>query len=173
MSLSEKLAGKKFPHRDLTICLDADLLLEREQLKSRNDDRLTGKSSAVKALEKRIADASVTIRVNGMPFAKYQALMARHPGRKGKQEPFNPVTFFPAVAGEKAEYLEDGEWVPIGADEWKNLTDALTDGEFDRIAQAAMDVNRAQGLRGIDFLGGSSETITDSDEISESLESSE
>lgn len=189
-NLSERLAGRKMPHKDVPICLNLALLDERDEaMKAVNaaartaradDDRMVRKESSqlaeakarVAELEQRIAAESITLRIYGVDRTTYNNWLLACPPRKGKQEPFNTVTFFMHAAKNSAVYVdEEGAEHPIAAEEWAQL-EKITDGEHDRIAQAVVHVNRSVGAVDVGFFVNASETIRGSSETSASRETS-
>jgi hypothetical protein len=185
MSLSDKLQHRTFPTKDVVLCLDAALSAERDaamaELVKANDPatrRLAGNGGRevqkrIDAIEDRMRESLVTLRITGLPFAEYNKCVHANPPRKGKQETFNPVTFFLYVARKSATYVEGDEALPISDEDWAALEGALTDGEHDNLANAVIEVNRTQGLQGVGFLGRASATTTDSSETSAQPEPSE
>ena len=191
-ALSDKLAAKKFPSKDVTICLDAGLSAERESASEElvaaerglraaartveegvGDTRLA--ANPVKAAEKKVAAAetgvqhvedrmrpvSVTIRFTAVPFGEWNKFIIQNPPRKGKDEVFNPSTFWLHAARRTGKYVTDsGEVEDISKEEWDELEASLTDAEHDRLAATLYSINKAE-TRGINFLSSSSEkTLT-------------
>lgn len=188
-AISSKLAQRKFPTKDVTICLDGELSQQRDAIladianaqralgrsedgKTGGDDRLAATSrgraekqlrtaqKALADLEQRMRDISVTLRFTGVDFKTYNGLMLKHPPRKGRQETFNPETFFVALGEKSVASIENDQPVEIEPAEWRQLVETLTDGDFDRVAGAMIEVNRTQGLRGVDFLSTGSGATT-------------
>jgi hypothetical protein len=183
MSLSDKLQHRTFPTKDVTLCLDAALSAERdaamaELAKQQQDSRLASGKGAIQKriteIESRMRDSLVTLRITGLPFAEYNKAVHANPPRKGRQETFNPTTFFLYVARKSTQYIDEaGEAHDITGEEWDRIESGLTDGEHDNLATAVIEVNRTQGLQGVGFLGRASEKITGSPETSGSPELSE
>jgi hypothetical protein len=186
MSLSDKLQHRTFPTKDVTLCLDAALSAERdaamaELVKAKDADsgRLAGNGTGaiqkrITEIESRMRDSLVTLRITGLPFADYNKAVHANPPRKGRQETFNPTTFFLYVARKSTQYIDEaGAAHDITGEEWDRIESGLTDGEHDNLATAVIEVNRTQGLQGVGFLGRASEKITGSLETSGSPELSE
>lgn len=186
-NLSDRLGQRKMPHKDVPICLDLDLLAQREEamraVSSRRqavqDARLVTSSGAAEAdarvaeLEQQIQESSITLRVKGVDRLTYNRWLVECPPRKGKQEPFDSTKFFMHAAKNSAVYVdEDGAENEIGADDWATIDKMLTDGEHDRIAQAVVHVNRSVGAVDVGFFVNASETTRDSFGISASRETS-
>ncbi|GAA1323733.1 hypothetical protein ACFSWE_09560 [Leucobacter albus] len=147
MSLKSKLKARKPEYLDLVFCMDRPLLKELEQARTEHAEaaaeRLSvPKSPAVKALEKAVADASVTLRVSSLPWEAYNDLMLEHPAREGHDEQFNSSTFYAAAAKATAEEVTAKSTVPIPEEDWEEFAAGLTDGEYDRLAGAVIAVNR-------------------------------
>lgn len=150
MAMKSKLKKRKPDHVDLTFCLDRPLAKELEQVrleaaKAAEGRLAAGKDPRVKDLEQAVRDASVTVRVSSLPRDEYQALILAHPPREGRNEEFNPETFFEAVARESTVEVTAKSTIPIPEDDWDEFVNGLTDGEFDRLCGAVVQVNRAQG----------------------------
>ncbi|MBT2485814.1 MULTISPECIES: hypothetical protein [unclassified Microbacterium] len=177
------------PSEDVRICLDKNLLGERESLLANvarsqrhnaNDARMAAPAvdkdaqARLTAVEDAIGAASITLRITGVDRLKYNSWLLACPPRKGKVgESFDPSKFFMLAAKNSAKYVdESGDEHDISPDEWKELDKTITDGEHDRIAQAVLNVNRTAGAQSIDFLGSGSATTRDSFGISVSPEAS-
>lgn len=188
-NLLSRLESARMPSEDVRICMDKNLLSERESLlaqiaratrQSAADARLAApgveKASRERlaAVEAAIGAASITLRITGVDRVKYNSWMLACPPRQGKVgESFDPTKFFMHAAKNSAQYIDEaGVAHDISADEWKELDKNITDGEHDRIAQAVLNVNRTAGAQSIDFLGSGSAATRDSFGISVSPEAS-
>lgn len=183
--LLERTADREMPWVDVPICLKLNLLTQRDAAMAElarlhrqtiADDRMAGApnvqavSDKVAELEQQIREASIVVRITGVDRKKYNTFLLANPPRKGKQETFNPATFFMYVAERTSKYVDKAGTVhEISDEEWKAIDDLLTDGEHDRIAQAVIEVNREVGSADLGFLSPGSETIRDSFGISASL----
>ncbi|MFF9565728.1 hypothetical protein ACF1AJ_20435 [Leifsonia sp. NPDC014704] len=190
-TLSEKLSARKFPQRDVTICLNGELSLRRDEamaemvraLQAEKEGRATdarlGQSPSAAAqrkvdeIEKEMRDESVTLRFTGVPFGEYNKFIIQNPPRKGNQidlaSGFNTQAFFMFVARRTGVHVdEQGRENEVTEAEWDAIELALTDGDHDRIAEAIITVNRREGQRGVDFLSPVSERTPDFSETSES-----
>lgn len=193
-NLTSRLAGRKMPHKDVPICLDLDLLGQRDEamaaldgaarsakLRQEQDDRMVQREdravvearARVSALDAEIRDASIIIRVYGVDRHTYNQWIVDCPPAKGKQGPFNPSTFYMHAAKNSAKYVDEvGVEHDITGEDWVEL-DKMTDGEHDRLAQAVLHVNRSVGTVDVSFFGSASEVTRDSFGISASHETSE
>lgn len=147
MSLKTKLKHRKPEQMDLVFCLDRPLLKELESARADAERQAEGRMAKgndprVKELEKQVKDASVTIRISSLPWDQYNALMLEHPARDGHDEQFNASTFFAAAAKATAVEVTEKSTVPIPEEDWDEFLDGLTDGEYDRLAGAVVQVNR-------------------------------
>lgn len=147
MSLKTKLKKRKPEHVDLVFCLDRPLMGELEAARAAaaraSEDRMVaGRDPRVQELEKKVEAASVTIRVESLSWTDYNELIAEHPPRPGKDEAFNGSTFFAAAAKATAVEVTAKGTVPIPEEDWDEFVDGLTDGEYDRLAGAVVQVNR-------------------------------
>lgn len=179
-NLSTRIATRKMSHKDVPICLDLDLIDQRDDAMSAldaahrtaklSDERMvSGEHPAVSAARERvdeidaqIRDASVILRVYGVDRHTYNQWIVDCPPRKGRQELFDSSTFFMHAAKKSAVYVdENGAEHEITPDEWVAI-DKMTDGEYDRLAQAVLHVNRGIGSVDVGFFGNGSAPTTDS-----------
>lgn len=178
-NLSDRLSTRKMPHKDVAICLDLDLLAERDEAMTRvrpsavQDDRMVAVSSSAKArvseLEEQIRAASITLRIKGVDRLTYNRWLVECPPRKGKQEPYDSNKFFMHAAKNSAVYIdESGAEAEIDAEDWATIDKMITDGEHDRIAKAVLHVNRSVGAVDVSFFVTASETTRGSSETSAS-----
>jgi len=147
MSLKNSLKHRKAGYVDLTFCFDRPLVEDLELARSAdaeaNEGRLSqGKSARTKELERAVKAASATIRIKSLPWGDYNALLLEHPAREGREEAFNPETFFVAAAKATAVEVTAKSEVPIPDEDWDEFIAGLTDGEYDRLANAVGLVNR-------------------------------
>lgn len=180
-NLSARIATRKMPHKDVPICLDLDLLAQRETAmraisttrKGVDDQRLVSReispaTRALEEIEQQIRDSSITIRIIGVDRTTYNQWLLACPPRKGKQEQFDPK-FFMHAAKHSAVYVDEhGAEHEISDDEWNEIDKMLTDGEHDRISEAVVYVNRAVGAVDVGFFGNGSGMTRDSSETSDS-----
>lgn len=194
--LSKKLANRTFAHRDITICLNGELTLERDRAmadlmatqRAKDDDKqgdlrlgqdLVGDARrVVEEIEDRMREHSITLRVTAVSFGEYNKFVIQNPPRKGfagdQSFGFNTETFFMNVAKRTAVFVDDdGSEHEIADDEWALIKESITDGDHDRIAGAIIDINRREGQRGVDFLSPGSAKTPASSEMSGSPETTE
>lgn len=160
MSLKTKLKNAKPDFEDFTICVDRPLVREYEKAldaaRTASHDRMAAvpeNDPAVKGLAKRVAEASVTLRIYAMPWTEYNALVVRHPAREGVDEQFNSMTFFPDAAKATAVEVTEKSEIPVHEDDFDELLAGMSDGEFDRLAGAVVLANRSNRSVGIAPLG--------------------
>lgn len=186
-NLSNRLQAWKAPQKDVSICLDPELLESRDAILNSSrrrpdvqDDRMVTPAPSeedqqrLAQIERDIKDASITLRIRGVDRVTYNKWLLACPPRKGVDAVgFNPTTFYMHAAKNSAVYVdESGAEHEISADEWSTIDKRLSDGEHDRIAKAVTHVNRAVGLVDVSFFGIASETTRDSFGISASRETS-
>ncbi|QMU97846.1 hypothetical protein FVO59_11990 [Microbacterium esteraromaticum] len=179
-NLSTRIATRKMSHKDVPICLDLDLIDQRDDVMraldaahraaKNSDERLvSGEHPDVSAARERVAEldvqireASIILRVYGVDRHTYNQWIVECPPRKGRQEAFDSSTFFMHAAKNSAKYVdESGVEHEITPDEWVTI-DKMTDGEYDRLAQAVLYVNRGLGQVDVGFFVNGSEPTTDS-----------
>jgi len=149
----------------------------REKQQATDDDRMVTPAvspalaeavAAVEDVNDAIQAASIRLRITGVDRLKYNRFMLATPPRKGKAEAFDPTTFYLYVARKTAVYVDaHGETHEISDDEWDSIDKKLSDGEYDRLARAVLNVNRAVGAQDVSFFVNGSETTPDSSETSE------
>ena len=186
-NLSNRLEEWKAPQKDVSICLDPELLEAREAVlrstprrQDVQDDRMVTPAPSeedqqrLAEVERQIQDASITLRIHGVDRVTYNKWLLACPPRKGVDAVgFNPTTFYMHAAKNSAVYVdEDGAEHEISPEEWTTIDKRLSDGEYDRIAKAVTHVNRAVGLVDVSFFGNASEMTRDSFGISASRETS-
>lgn len=189
-NLLNRLEGRKMPTKSIPICLDLDLIRERDEAiravasaynQQKDDERMVGTSpqvaaaqAAVAEVEGRIREASIIIKLTGVDRTTYNRFLMACPPRKGRSETYDSTKFFMYVARETGKYVdENGDEHDMTADEWAAIDKTITDGEHDRIAAAVIEVNREVGGQDIAFLGAASATTRDSFGISASPAPSE
>lgn len=194
-SFDDILNDADFAHRDVPICLkrsarsdwetaQADLLalVERvEATRSGPDGKVHATqgllrerekaAERVRDLESVIREHTVTFRVVGMPFADYNAVLVDHPPREGnvvdRALGYNTETFHPALI---RQCLVDPQ---VSDEQWAKLVARLSDGDFDRLANAALEVNRRHDDGRVPFSYNASAETPDSEETSSSPDASE
>lgn len=192
-NLLSRLEEAVMPSKDVPICLDRNLLTERDdamrilasasrrrssdaQDGSLSDDRMAGGNAAVAAaratvadIEARIRAKSIVIRITGVDRNEYNGFFLACPPRKGRNEPFDSSKFYMYVASKTGKYVDENGKVHDMTDaEWASIDKKITDGEHDRIAKAVLEVNREIGATDLGFLDVGSETTRDSFGISAS-----
>lgn len=178
------LAGAKLPERTIEVCLHADLAAQYEELdrqraaaeEAPQDNRLTSKAPARQIAEQMadlrqdMLDSTVTFRLRALSRHRFQALVDRHPPRRGGDGAalpedsmgINSATFFDDLirASVVEPALDDDDWANLlgvqrDHDGTCTLNDpnadnpacacrdgALTSRQFDNLGQAAWGLNR-------------------------------
>lgn len=164
MSMKAQLKKRKPNQVDLPFCMDRPIAEELRQAElavamaaKHGDSAYAGKAKPLveaeahlKDVKKRLADATVTVRLSSVPWERYTEIMLEHPPRDGKTEEFNSETFFKALARETAvEVTGNGSTVPIHDEDWDEFVAGLTDGEHDYLAETLVALNRSNLSVGI------------------------
>lgn len=137
---------RTYPHRDVTICLDGERGGERDDLlgKKREGGRLTpDEAKRLKQLEAEMRDSLLTVRIPGVPRSEYLKIQRAHPAKNPIQA-FDPDTFFYDFAYKKGFEVDGEEVTPLSEwkrAEWDDITEGLTEGEWNDLAQAVHDMN--------------------------------
>lgn len=143
--MSKKNRTRTYPYKDVTICLDAALVSERDALmvkvgKGRKSPEV---AKQIHDLEARMRESLLTVRVTGVPRAEYSKIQRAHPGKTATQA-FNPDTFFTDFVY-KTGFEVDGDEVTRLSEwdrsEWDEIADGLTDVEFTELATAVHETN--------------------------------
>ncbi|MCZ7440812.1 hypothetical protein O7598_30795 [Micromonospora sp. WMMC241] len=153
------LAGAKLPERTVPICLRGDLTAEFEALEEQLEEALrvpasslegdgsAGIAEQIEALREQMQAHTYRFRLRAMPHHVWMAFCADHPPRKDddggvderdKLLGVNAETFWPALVRRSVvdPTLDDGEWATLG--------EALTDRQFNALADAAWALNRRE-----------------------------
>lgn len=151
------LAGAKLPERTVMVCMRGDLAAQHEQAEReleqadrKGADSLAGSgvgeiAERIEALEQQMREASYEFRLRAMPRPAWRELCNAHPPRRDEESGeivptdligVNTDTFYDAII---RGCLVDPQ---LTQDDWKRLNEALTDRQYDELAQAAWDLNR-------------------------------
>lgn len=166
--LRRSLDKATFRYEDVTISLDGELGVERDELyeelsaaSASTDFRLgqvpgVGVKARIDALEDRMRDDLVTLRFRTLPFAAWNAIIAKHPPRDGvsidARKGYNIVAATKEAAEASGWVYDEGRTEPITADDWSDLWANLSGGDFDRIWGVVTRLNETNGWAGVDFL---------------------
>lgn len=155
------------PQATVEFITDAALALEHENAKAalsavmREDhsaDTLAGsprvreRAEAVTDLEQRIADSVVVFTLQAVSRKVYNELVAEHPAREGNADDkalgVNGETFFDALISAsilRVNKKADNSVVDFDpADEWSDLADEMTDGQYAEFVTEVQQLNRGQ-----------------------------
>jgi hypothetical protein len=160
------------------ICLRGDLVAEVEDFERQlavvvagpDDGRMVGTklsekrlAEAITALEEQMRESTVVFRLRALTPARWAALTAEHPPRKGEDGNVddrdyigvNKDTFFPELVRQSvvAPVLDDADWAILFGEVEPGPADGedtdsgagghgLTDGQFDALCGAAWALNK-------------------------------
>jgi len=161
---------RTYPHKDITICLDAELGAKRDALMTQRGPQ--AKKQLI-ALEQKMQESLLTIRVMGVPRAEYVKIQRAHPGTTPVQA-FNPDTFFLDFIYKTGFEVDGDEVTKLSTwdrSEWDEIADGLTDGEWSDLATAVHEMNATRVETG--FLSRSSVQTGHSSQTSEQPETGE
>lgn len=137
--MSKKIK-RTYPHKDVTLCLDAGLAAERDALMKQRGPQA---KKHLAELEARMRDSLITIRVCGVSRAEYRKIQQAHPSKTATQA-FDPDTFFLDFIY-KTGYEVDGDEVTKLSTwdraDWDEIADGLTEGEWSDLAVAVHETN--------------------------------
>ena len=179
-NLSSRLTRRKTAVKDVPICLNLELIDKRDEamreldaasrtertdearMVATSNDRVEAARARVEALDAEIRAESIIIRVKGVGRDEYNQWVVDCPPRPGKPETFNAAKFYMHAARNSGVYVdEQGAEHDISDEDWETIDRDLTDGEYDRLAQAVVHVNRGVGGVDVGFFGSGSDATTD------------
>jgi hypothetical protein len=164
-TFAEKLAAKAAarPTIDVPILLAAELVAEKERLEAiieagDSDPRLGAVSpvveaqAALDALEASAGDSLITLRFTQLPGFEWAAITSKLPPRPGvpidesigynyDKATIHAAGFADAAGRAYGVRLEDDAELPLSADEWSALFDALSGYEVSQIRNAVWGLN--------------------------------
>lgn len=166
--LRKSLDKASFRFEDVDVCLDGEASVERDRLYKElgdavNAPRLTmGPPATVEvqgridALEETMRDSLVTLRFRALSFDRWNGIIALEPPREGvavdARKGYNIVAATKRAA-EASGWVVNGDTTEsIPADEWSDLWENLSGGDFDRIWGAVTRLNETDGWAGVAFL---------------------
>lgn len=176
--LRKSLDKATFRFEDVDVCLDGEASVERDRLykelaSATDAPRATmgpaptdDVRSRIDALEDSMRDDLVTLRFRALSFDRWNSIIALRPPREGVA--FDARKGYDVVGATKAAAEASG-WVvngdateSVSADEWADLWENLSGGDFDRIWQAVTRLNETDGWAGVAFLKKDSTKTPDS-----------
>ena len=155
------LTAARLPERTVPICLRGDLVAEFEGLERQLDEALRVPSNSAEGdgagpiaermehLRKEMREHTYQFRLRAMTRPRWHEFIGEHPPRKAEDSDeidardrlrgVNIETFFPALVRESVvdPVLDPAEWTLL-------LDQALTDRQFDELANAAWALNRGE-----------------------------
>lgn len=162
MNVDDILAKASLPERTERVCLNAalaarydeartlaaaaqtasDARIERDAETMAQRARVQELVDAAEQLRSEVDQEAVALQFRALPFTAYNQLVIAHPPRKDHRTDgtfgYNTLTFFPELI---RSCLVD----PVVTDEqWARLLGVMNDKTFDRLAGAALQVNRGQ-----------------------------
>jgi hypothetical protein len=182
--LRRSLDKASFRFEDVDVCLDGEAGVERDRLYREFGDAANAPretmapaptveiQARIDALEDSMREDLVTLRFRALSFDRWNAIIALRPPREGVavdgRKGYDTVGVTKAAA-------EAGGWVVNGdstesipADEWADLWEKLSGGDFDRIWGAITRLNETDGWAGVSFLKKGSTKTPDSTGTSDS-----
>lgn len=164
-TIKDKIKSARLPERTVPVCLDGALVAEIETAE-RDLQRLTEQPAVdslegapglraaaerVEELRRQMQESTVEFRLRALPRQRWKALIALHSPRRDEDDRVderdraigvNVDTFFPALirVSVVAPELDAEDWTALLGDE--NTDGALTDRQFDELANAAWYLNR-------------------------------
>jgi|GEM_PF-3408531 hypothetical protein len=176
--LRKSLDKATFRYEDVTISLNGELSVKRDQLykdlgEAANAPRETMAPPAtaavqaeIDALEDSMREDLVTLRFRALSFDRWNGIIALRPPREGvavdARKGYDIVGVTKAAA-EASGWVVNGEATEsIPADEWADLWENLSGGDFDRIWGVVTRLNETDGWAGVAFLKKDSTKTPDS-----------
>jgi hypothetical protein len=176
--LRKSLDKATFRFEDVDVCLDGEASVERDRLykelgEAANTPRLTMSpppiaevQARIDALEDSMRESLVTLRFRTLSFERWNAIIALEPPREGvaidARKGYNIVTATKRAAEASGWSVDGDSTEPVALDEWKDLWEKLSGGDFDRIWGAVTRLNETDGWAGVGFLKKDSTKTPDS-----------
>lgn len=176
--LRKSLDKASFRFEDVDVCLDGEAGVERDRLyrelgEAADAPRATlapppvaEVQARIDALEESMRDDLVTLRFRALSFDRWNAIIALRPPREGvavDQRKGYDIVGVTKAAAEAGGWVVDGDKTePIPADEWADLWEKLSGGDFDRVWGAITRLNETDGWAGVEFLKKGSTKTPDS-----------
>ena len=139
----EALKNAKLPETVVPVCLDASAIeayreAEAEARRAASDS-LAGKPEIPAELVERVESSTIRFTMRALPRRQWTDLVKNHPPRKDHREDrqvgFNEETLYEALV--RACIVE-----PVPSDEeWAQIDEVLTEGEWIRLVQTAQTLN--------------------------------
>jgi len=139
----EALKNAKLPETVVPVCLDASAIeayreAEAEARRAASDS-LAGKPEIPAELVERVESSTIRFTMRALPRRQWTNLVKNHPPRKDHREDrqvgFNEETLYEALV--RACIVE-----PVPSDEeWAQIDEVLTEGEWIRLVQTAQTLN--------------------------------
>lgn len=166
--LRNSLNKATFRYEDVTISLDGELGVERDALYKELGEvaqqpvhqmgpgPVVEVQKRIDALEDRMREDLVTLRFRAISTDRWNGIIALNPPRDNvpldARKGYNIISTTKAAA-EAGGWVVDGDKTePVPADEWADLWDNLSGGDFDRIWGTITRLNESNGWAGVDFL---------------------
>lgn len=176
--LRKSLDKATFRFEDVDVCLDGEAGVERDRLykelgEAADVPRATmgppatvEVQSRIDALEETMREDLVTLRFRTLSFERWNAIIALEPPREGvaidARKGYNIVTVTKRAAEASGWSVDGDKTESIPADEWADLWDNLSGGDFDRVWGAVTRLNETDGWAGVGFLKKDSTKTPDS-----------
>ena len=190
------LANATFASQDVEISLDGAGRTERTNLlqelqdvsntirtRDTSDDRVARKSPAqkaaeerakeivdqIKALDERLADSTITIRVSGMPATRWSQIKQACPvGAKptaiDKASGYSVEAAAQKALLESAVLVDGDKTEAITPTEWQSLWDSISAGDAESLILAVLTLNQAASAQGLARVKRASSETANSDE---------
>lgn len=139
----EALKNAKLPETVVPVCLDASAIeaYRAAEVEARRaaSDSLAGKPEIPAELVDRVESSTIRFTLRALPRREWTDLVKSHPPRKDHREDrqvgFNEETLYEALV--RACIVD-----PVPSDEeWKQIDEVLTEGEWIRLVSAAQTLN--------------------------------
>ena len=187
--LRNSLNKASFRFEDVDVCLDGEASVQRDRLyeelgEAADAPRITMAPSAtsdirsrIDALEETMRESLVTLRFRALSFDRWNGIVALEPPREGvavdARKGYNIVAATKRAAEASGWVVNGDNTESIPSDEWADLWENLSGGDFDRIWGAITRLNETNGWAGVAFLKKDSTKTPDSTGTSDSPATSE
>lgn len=144
--VSLSMDGALSAQRDALIREARALPEEEEDLRAGQKPRVVQIREELEALDQRMAERILTIRITQMPGSEWASLKAQHPVREknalDKSAGFNVEAVARKALLKYGERVTDEGTAPISSGQWQKIFDRISGGEFDSLVMQVLGLNQ-------------------------------
>lgn len=173
MSFNDKIKRASLPHDRVPVCLNHDVArkffaadqalkaVSSDTKEAFTDERRGDSTASLEKAREEAFDAfkaeAIWFEVTAIPTQRWNELLLENPPAEGnkfhERAGYDIAKFSTAAFEECAKYVSDeGDVVPLAAEQWAEFWSFVDDGLFDYIAQKVTRINRQDGRADAVFL---------------------